>query len=609
MGNRHRSSWCEEGRHEGGAMVGDGSDRLVAVRGARLVDVEAGKVLEGRGLLVRGERIEGPLDPGQSPPEGAEVVDLAGHTLLPGLIDCHTHLVGELQGSGILAIDRSAAQEALSGVGNARATVLAGFTSVRDVGTFRAFVDVALRDAIRDGTVTGPRMAVAGAYVTVPGGGGAVTGLAPDIELPRDPARRPRAVRGRAGRRRRGGGRPGHPRRRPRPRHPGDRQRRQGRRPLDRARLAAGRRGGRPAGRAGHLPGRRHLQRRLHRRRGGPAGLERPPAALHGQARDDHDGRHPVGNGGRGRAARLGGPGRGPGPGPPGRRDRRPRRPPRRPGAAGRRPLRDAGWPDPQRRPARPACPLVGRRAILSGVTSATATSFVGRAEELDRLLRLLDRAERGRPAVGLIAGDAGVGKTRLLDELAARAESRRARVLTGGCMEVGDVGLPYVPFVDAFRDLGARPGEAAVAAPLAAAVPSLGRLLPELATDAGPAPPPGDGFERVQLFDGVLSLLARLSELAPLLLVIEDLHWADRSTRDLLAFLVRTLRGGRVALVASYRSDELHRRHPLRPLLAELVRVPDLERIELAPFGRVELAEHLQAVVGQPVPPAGGGP
>jgi len=238
-------------------------------------------------------------------------------------------------------------------------------------------------------------------------------------------------------------------------------------------------------------------------------------------------------------------------------------------------------------------------------VTSATTTSFVGRAEELDRLLRLLERAERGRPAVGLIAGDAGVGKTRLLDELAARAEGRGVRVLQGGCMEVGDVGLPYVPFVDAFRDLGGRPGEAEVAAPLAAAVPSLGRLLPELAADGGPAQVPGDGFERVQLFDGVLSLLMRLSELAPLLLVIEDVHWADRSTRDLLAFLIRTLRGGRVALVASYRSDELHRRHPLRPLLAELVRVPDLERIDLTPFGRAELAEHLQAVAGQPVPPA----
>src|SRR4029450_10866577 len=119
-----------------------------------------------------------------------------------------------------------------------------------------------------------------------------------------------------------------------------------------------------------------------------------------------------------------------------------------------------------------------------------------------------------------------------------------------------GDVGLPYVPFVDAFRDLGTRPEEAEVTVPLAAAVPSLGRLLPEPATDHGPTPRPGWGLARVQLFDGVLSLLVRLSELAPLLLVIEDLHWADRSTRDLLAFLLRTLRGGRGALVARRRGD-----------------------------------------------------
>jgi DNA-binding CsgD family transcriptional regulator len=237
-------------------------------------------------------------------------------------------------------------------------------------------------------------------------------------------------------------------------------------------------------------------------------------------------------------------------------------------------------------------------------VTSATNPTFVGRTAELDRLLALLDRAASGRPAAGLVAGDAGVGKTRLLVEFADRAAKRDVRVLVGGCMEVGDVGLPYVPFVDAFRDLGTRPGEAGVAAPLVAAVPSLGRLLPELGDERGAAPAPGDGFERVQLFDGVLSLLGRLSELAPLLLVVEDLHWADRSTRDLIAFLVRTLRGGRVALVASYRSDELHRRHPLRPLLAELVRIPDLERVELTPFDRAELAEHLRAMAGEPVTP-----
>jgi imidazolonepropionase-like amidohydrolase len=168
---------------DGGMAPGGG---LIGLRADRMVDVEAGEVREGAVVLVRGERIEAVLDPGASLPQGATTIDLPGHTLLPGLIDCHTHLVGELQGSGTPAIDRSAAQEALSGVANARATVLAGFTTVRDVGTFRAFVDVALRDAIRDGTVLGPRMAVAGAYVTVPGGGGAITGLAPDIELPLD---------------------------------------------------------------------------------------------------------------------------------------------------------------------------------------------------------------------------------------------------------------------------------------------------------------------------------------------------------------------------------------------------------------------------------------
>jgi DNA-binding CsgD family transcriptional regulator len=236
----------------------------------------------------------------------------------------------------------------------------------------------------------------------------------------------------------------------------------------------------------------------------------------------------------------------------------------------------------------------------------ATATSplFVGRGEELGRLLGLLERAERGRPAVGLVAGDAGVGKTRLLAELADRAQAHGARVLIGGCMEAGDVGLPYVPFVDALRDLGARPGEAELATPLVDAVPSLGLLLPEAGRDRAGAHA-ADGFERVQLFDGMRSLLVRLSELAPLLLIVEDLHWADRSTRDLLAFLVRALRTGRVAVIASYRSDELHRRHPLRPFLAELVRVPELERIDLAPFGRDELAEHLEAITGERVPPA----
>ncbi|HZD69965.1 MAG TPA: AAA family ATPase, partial [Actinomycetes bacterium] len=246
--------------------------------------------------------------------------------------------------------------------------------------------------------------------------------------------------------------------------------------------------------------------------------------------------------------------------------------------------------------------PSSGAGAILAGMATATTPVFIGRTAELGRLLTVLERAEGGQPTAALVAGDAGVGKTRLLAELAGRAERRGVRVLVGGCMEVGDLGLPYVPFVDAFRDLGARPGEAELAAPLVAGLPGLGRLLPWAGEEPLPPAASRDGFEQVQLLDGVVSLLVRLSELAPLLLVIEDLHWADRATRDLLAFLVRTLRTGRIALVVSYRADELHRRHPLRPLLAELVRVPDLERIDLPPFDRAQLSEYLQALVGEPV-------
>jgi DNA-binding NarL/FixJ family response regulator/tetratricopeptide (TPR) repeat protein len=242
--------------------------------------------------------------------------------------------------------------------------------------------------------------------------------------------------------------------------------------------------------------------------------------------------------------------------------------------------------------------------AILAGMTTTTSPAFIGRARELAQLLELLERAEAGRPAVALVAGDAGVGKTRLLAELAAHASRGGARVLVGGCLQVGDVGLPYVPFIDAFRDVGADPDEAKLIAPLVAAVPGLGRLMPTGHQAAAEVPlPTGDGFEQVQLLDGVLSVLVRLAGRGPLVLVLEDVHWADAASRHLLGFLARTLRSTRVLLVASYRSDELHRRHPLRPLLAELIRIPALERIELPPFSREELAEYLRALVGGEVP------
>jgi imidazolonepropionase-like amidohydrolase len=160
------------------------------VRPRLLLDVDSGDLLHDRAVVVEGERVVDVVAAGDAPVEGTAVVDLPTHTLLPGLVDCHAHLVGEPDsGHGYAELlTRTSADEAFSGVRNARDTVLAGFTSVRDVGTFRAFVDVALRDAINEGSVIGPRMQVSGAYITCSGGGGDITGLAPDVDavVPRE---------------------------------------------------------------------------------------------------------------------------------------------------------------------------------------------------------------------------------------------------------------------------------------------------------------------------------------------------------------------------------------------------------------------------------------
>jgi DNA-binding CsgD family transcriptional regulator/tetratricopeptide (TPR) repeat protein len=219
---------------------------------------------------------------------------------------------------------------------------------------------------------------------------------------------------------------------------------------------------------------------------------------------------------------------------------------------------------------------------------------MAGRDSELRLLLGLLDAAAEGQPAQALVSGDAGAGKTRLVSELASAAAARGFTVLSGRCAELGD-SIPYLPLADALRNATAAPGAGQALREAVAARPVLERLLPDRDAELPPADLPG--LAQQQLFGAVLGLLSELAASQPVLLVLEDLHWADRSTRDLVTFLSRVLHRERVAVAATYRSDDLHRRHPLRPVVAELLRLPSVIAIQLGPLGDEAMAEHLTAL------------
>jgi imidazolonepropionase-like amidohydrolase len=158
---------------------------VTAIRAGKFIDVQAGRVLANQIILIRGTKIEA-VGASVAIPDGAKVIDLSKMTVLPGLVDCHTHLADLAEAEPLDVLQRTAAESAFAAIPNASVTLLAGFTTVRDVGVYRAFNDVAMRDAIAKGIIIGPRMYVAGAYVTISQGAGAMTGLAPDIQLPWD---------------------------------------------------------------------------------------------------------------------------------------------------------------------------------------------------------------------------------------------------------------------------------------------------------------------------------------------------------------------------------------------------------------------------------------
>ncbi|KPC67097.1 helix-turn-helix transcriptional regulator [Streptomyces chattanoogensis] len=235
---------------------------------------------------------------------------------------------------------------------------------------------------------------------------------------------------------------------------------------------------------------------------------------------------------------------------------------------------------------------------MLSSVqTRSVSPVFVGRAAELAALRDALARtAASGAPQAILIGGEAGVGKTRLIEEFTESARAQGALVALGGSIEIGSEGLPYAPFSAVLHTLNAHlPDE--LAAAVAGQEGELARILPELGEAAGEAHDEETG--RARLFELTARLLERLAARRSLVLVIEDLHWADRSTRELLAYLLRALHKSGVLLVATYRSDDIHRRHPLRPFLAEIDRTRTVRRVELARFNRAEVRSQLAGITG----------
>lgn len=229
-------------------------------------------------------------------------------------------------------------------------------------------------------------------------------------------------------------------------------------------------------------------------------------------------------------------------------------------------------------------------RDILTSVVARTPRKvLIGRSAELGRLVDVLDAAAAGLAGVALVGGDAGIGKTRLVAELCDLARRRGFVTLSGQCAELGDA-LPYLPLGDALRTAAADPGNPV--GPAAESRPALRRLLP--GGDAGAGEASTGGLAQQRLFGSVIDMLSEVAAARPVLFVFEDLHWADRSTRDLLVFLTRMLQRERVCVVGTYRTDDLHRRHPLRPVLAELRRLPLVTSVELPPLGDDAMAAYL---------------
>jgi ATP/maltotriose-dependent transcriptional regulator MalT len=243
--------------------------------------------------------------------------------------------------------------------------------------------------------------------------------------------------------------------------------------------------------------------------------------------------------------------------------------------------------------------------------TTARTDRIVGRAEQRAQLGRTLDDVIDDGSRFVIVGGDAGAGKTTVIDafvaDLFGPLADRKAQLIRGQCVPMGNEGLPYAPIVGVLRDLVSQHGREQILEWAGAGRRALGALLPDLGavpSEVGPSevgPSEADDTIRLQLFETVTMLLERASENGPLVVIMEDIHWADESTRHVLRFLARALTDAPVMIIATYRSDELTRRHPLRPFLAEVGRFPGTVRIDVPGLDRSEVAELLTQLLERP--------
>jgi DNA-binding NarL/FixJ family response regulator/tetratricopeptide (TPR) repeat protein len=229
--------------------------------------------------------------------------------------------------------------------------------------------------------------------------------------------------------------------------------------------------------------------------------------------------------------------------------------------------------------------------------TRVSASRLIGRASELAELEAAFDEAAAGAASLAFLAGESGVGKSRLLHTFLDRAAERGGCRIGGECVELGNDELPYAPLVSALRGL-VRENDSVLGKLSPATLQGLAQLMPELDPDAAAVPEE----DRTRPFEALLTLLETMAaeEGRTLILWLDDAHWADHATRGFLAFLAASLPDdARLLTIIAYRSDQLHRRHPMRPLLAELGRGRRVRRLELGPFDRGEVATQLSDILG----------